>query len=293
MTKNMLKDMLSWRMNVYDEEHEIFVKKYFRGLRRGKEDFLQVVGKNPKILYVCCYGAYARTPGRNNIEIDGHYLYLNKKTRHCSDNQFACLSGAYIMLQLIEKNTPGIYLFMPSILSIDEHKYNVGGMKRLLDGCDATLFIGTQGREFITKTDSGASGYRTASDEFTEYIANKLDLKVRLDDNKDYDSAEISGKSLVLPVFKYIIPENVGIPIGVERSDLIESIQFPAPAEVVVDFQYVENLILKLSNLQGAELPIKRNCFRTEYVFSKQDHKKYFGANEDNKNFWTWLKNLF
>lgn len=293
MTMNKLQEILSFQINNYGEEYKLFIKRYFHNLEEYQNGFFyKAVGEKPRNLYLCKYGTSFGVPGRNNIEIDGSFIYLSKKNRRSSDRDFVEMTSAYIMLELIDKKSPGLYVFMPKFIEFAAIDLFLFLKSELLDECEFSLFIGALGREYITKTDRGATGHRTASDEFAEDIARKLDLKIQLNNDEDHDHENTLYK-LLLSRISEIIPENVGIPCGVEKSTFITEKQFPASAALVVDYHYLENLISKLQSLHGTEVPIARSCEERDFVWSTEDYKKHFEMSVGEQNVWTWLKALF
>lgn len=304
MSKTKLMEMLKYRLRPFSDESDEFTGKYFSQLdEETHQAFYTVIGKNPKVAFVCQYMSSVKDSGQNSILMSDDTLYIDEKDIRNSTNNFNYIVSAYILLEMIKRKVSGIYLFL-SESTYQEDRY-VNGTETIgfsstsniwgkLRKCDQTIFLGNYGDRDLLITDSG---HRVCSNDYKEFICNYFGLRFA----KENPYLHCTHSNSTVGNLAEFIPENIVLPVGVNLGKTEHNLDFyKYQKNLIVDLTYLENLIDKLVRFPANESPIKRypeHIVNGEFIgFDLNEPtvlEKITSTEKNEQGFFYWLKSLF
>ena len=301
MDRAKLVAMLEYRLSTFSDELDDFVSEFFAELDGPDKygNYSKTVGENPQKLFACNFSSGSPYNGKNSIVVDGDKVkFGNDDYRNCHSN-FTNVTSAFILLELIEKEIPGIYFFQGG--SILEHGEFTHGTEYInsartssllgkIRNCTHGFFFGLLGdQEFVYS----ACGFRSCSEEFKNFATHHFGMKP-----KGGSTIQTMNTPNTMMDFIKVVRESIVLPTGVKHPRGISEIQkTESYNEHYVDMNSVQSAIDKVCLLRSVDLIAKRIPEETsEYLYQDEDEKQTKKAvlkEPENSGFFAWLKSLF
>lgn len=236
-TKYNLKEMLEYKRPAYDRYTQKFCNRYLLpvfGQPDAHGNYVKIIGNQPEIAFMAHHDTVHKTGGKQTVyDHAGNYFV----TSDCLGAD--CTTGVYIILRMIEKGIPGVYVVHAAeeigcIGSRALVKDNPSWLKHV----KAAISFDRKGYSSVVTHQLGT---RTCSDAFGESLCDLLGLSYKLDKGGVYtDSNE----------YAHVVPECTNISVGYFQQHTANEYQ---------DYEFLEILVDILLNANWNSLVFERD----------------------------------
>jgi hypothetical protein len=197
-------------------------------------NYTHIVGNSPRIAFMSHHDTVHVKSGRQLVKIDGDFARTTSSNCLGAD----CTTGIYVMLSMIEAGVEGVYVVHAAEeLGCIGSRALVNSKPTWLDHVDVAISLDRKGYSSII---THQMGMRTCSEDFSNSLADILDLGMKSDDTGAYtDSNE----------YTHVIAECTNISVGYFNQHSSKESQ---------DLVFVETLVDAMISADWSQIVVKR-----------------------------------
>ena len=222
---------------------ERFLEPIF-GLPDIHGNYIHIIGDKPRLCFTAHHDTVHRTEGLQKLVVANDVVSVADATvSNCLGAD--CTTGIYIMLNMIEAGTEGVYVVHAaeeigckgSSALVNDYVYK--GKFKWLEHIDSVISFDRYGDKSVI---THQMGLRTASDDFAKSFADALDMPQLIGDN--------GGSYTDSNEYMTIVPECTNISVGYYNQHTKNETQ---------DLVYLDYLVDSLINADWSKLVISRD----------------------------------